>query len=245
MLAETSLDGSDDLGRDDRDEQMPETVDVDAIGVDATVREVTVEELKRELFLTVIGSNRGFAASPDRRTQVLDIIAQLERKNTLEEPVNEISMLAGTWSLLYTNALDVLSLGLLAPVASLGQIFQNIESTDNADVFDVTNVVELEPAFAPVSNSFIGQTKAVLSVKARGEKKSPMRIDITFERASIRPEKVVGFPVPQNFFPALTVPLRSPVGYIDTTFLDSEIRIARAPPTPRQGENVFVLKREE
>lgn len=187
--------------------------------------------------------NRGLAASPSAKTDVLALIEQLERLNPTPEP-NESTLLTGEWKLLYTNALDVLSLGLLAPIALVSEVFQNVFEApeDKGYDYDIKNIVQLEPSFAPVSNAFFGRTWTSVTVSATGIKKSSSRVDITFVDSVIKPESVAGFDVP-DVLPPFRIRLGSPVGYIETTFLDEDIRVARAPPGSIQGENLFVLLR--
>lgn len=225
-----------------------ETVDVRSRSLDAEVRAVPLADLKCQLYAAVGPTNRGLAASPAAREHVLALISELERARPPNAPADDPQLLTGKWRLLFTNALDVLSLGLLAPVAQVGQIFQNIYETIPDErkgyEYDIENVVQLEPAVAPVTNAFFGQTMASVRVSAEGRRESESRIDIKFMQTAIRPETFAGFAIPQEL-PAARFGLGSPIGYIETTFLDSDIRIARAPPVGRKEGNVFVLMREQ
>lgn len=214
-------------------------VDVDAFDVDA---DVSLEDLKMELYAAAAACNRGFVASPRQKEALLATVRRLEKCNPTAAPM-ESETLVGTWKLLFTNALDVLSLGLLSPVALVGQVFQNIAESETSGTFSVENIVELESPLAPVTNAFFGQTMASLKVSATGLTVSPTRLDITFTQGALRAVVFAGREFPESL-PALTLSLMSPVGYIETSYLDSDMRIARAPPVPNQEENVFVLVRE-
>lgn len=226
-----------------------EAVDARVSTLDAETRPVPLSEMKCSLYAAVGATNRGLSASSAMREQILSLIAELERALPPSAPADDPAMLCGRWRLLFTDAPDVLSLGLLAPVAQVGQIFQNIYEAPPGRQrdydFDVQNVVELEPVFAPLANAFIGQTMSSITVSAEGKRTSESRVDITFVQTAIRPETFVGLRVPQEL-PAATFGIGSPVGYIETTFLDADVRVARAPPsTGKKDGNVFVLIREQ
>lgn len=214
--------------------------------VDAQAREVPPADLKCELYAAVASLNRGLSASSVTKASVNDLIEQLERQNPTEAPVDTPDLLVGEWRLLYTDALDILSLGLLAPVALVSEVYQNVAlAPDDADHdFDVENIVELEPAIAPVLNAFAGRTMSKVAVKARGVRQSEQRVDISFVESALRQHSVVGMEIPAQL-PSLRVPFgrrARPAGYIDTTYLDEDIRVVRAPPFFGQN-NVFVLMR--
>lgn len=216
----------------------------EVVDVSASTRAVSSEELKRELFLLCGAVDRGFSASTQQRKQVLDTVAALEASATCEEPLEDERLL-GDWTLVYTNALDIVSLALLRPVAAVAGVYQNVRARDGGK-FDVINVVELEPAVAPVANLFWGRTCSRLEVAAVGTRRAdePRKIDITFERGRIRQETFGGYEIPASA-PSLSWPFgASPVGFIETTYLDDELRIARSPPIPGVPEDgVFVLRK--
>lgn len=211
------------------------------IDVSARTRSMSTEELKRELYMLSGACDRGFRASPEQRTGILDVVAQLEQSAECLSPCDDPRLL-GDWALVYTNGLDVISLALLGPVASVSGVFQNVFEGDGGNL-QVVNVVEFEPPWAPIANSFFERSVARLQVFSMGVRSSPNRLDIQFERAKLRKDTIAGFEVPAPF-PALEVPLKTDVGYIDTTFLDDELRIARAPAGSLNYEGViFVLRR--
>eukprot|EP01041_Mallomonas_annulata_P012032 gene12032-25215_t len=191
--------------------------------------------LKRELYSRVIGTNRGFLSQKFERDQIHNIIQSLEENNPNPNPCcfeNSDSPLCGDWRLLYTNSADVLLLGLL-PGIEPGQIYQNI----NADGTEITNIVEIQPKFAPLSNIFGGQTMARLVVTASGEKISDTDISLKFIKSSYQPQSLLGVDV--SLLPPLNVLFPqfdgSPTGTIKNTFVDDEIRICRA------MSSIFVL----
>eukprot|EP00171_Calliarthron_tuberculosum_P016094 IDg16094t1 len=199
------------------------------------------EELKREIFLLCGAVDRGFSASAAQRQQVLDTVVALEASAECESPLDDARLL-GDWALVYTNALDIVSLALFRPVATVSGVYQNVRARDNTK-FDVINVVELEPPIAPVANLFMGRTCSRLEVAAVGSRRAddPRKLDIAFERGRIRQESFGGYEIPVTV-PSISWPFgASPVGYIETTYLDDELRIARSPPMPGISENAEYL----
>lgn len=259
--------------------------------VDAVSRAVPLEELKAELYAASACVNRGFAVTPSLTGDIRGLIEQLERGNPNPAPPGGDdaaalqrwrTLLGGKWRLVYTDALDVLSLGLLSPVALVNQVYQTIgtfapyssssPSSSVAEIdaeevtVDVANIVELQPFTAVVGNMLSvlpGRTLTNLVVNANGrqrlrpggeqDKRSASTVELRFESVKIQPESFLGFRIGQDRLPAPALPLNamSPVGLLDTTYLDEDVRISRA----RAGsagagalasgvENVFVFIRE-
>lgn len=215
--------------------------------VDAAVHEVPVSELKCELLAAAASTNRGLAASSEARIAVETLVEQLERSESAQEMgdvTQKPSLFTGKWRLIYTNALDVLSLGLLSPVATLGEVYQNIYSaTDISTDFDVENVVELEPFVAPVTNRLIGRTMTRLVIKISGAISNVNTVRLTFQSFTARQEFFAGFNVGSRL-PALSSPLPGrATGELETTFVDEDLRISRTAPGYRPS-GLFVLFRE-
>lgn len=216
--------------------------------VDAKSRPVPASDVKQELITAVSGTNRGFVATPFQSNQIFSLIAELENSSPPSAPSDD-PMLFGKWRLIFTDALDVLSLGLLTPIAQIAQINQNIfevgPELKKSYEYDVENVITLEPWFAPISNSFLGRTVAEVKVFAEGKRKNESQIDIVFVKTALRQKSLFGYDLPAELPPA-SLRVSSPVGYIKTTYLDAELRVARSPPVreKRQG-NVFLLVREQ
>ena len=105
-------------------------------------------------------------------------------------------------------------------------------------------MVDFESKLAPVLGRMAGSSVEEVKVTASGKVKSEKRLDITFEKIALRPKTLVGRDVSETL-PPLTVPLRSPVGFIETTYVDKDIRIARAPRSPHseKASATFVLVR--
>ena len=119
--------------------------DVEAPPADA---EPDVAALKSSLLAEVASSDRGVNSRMSERTRVLDLVRALEASAA---PSNETRAIEGDWRLVWTNALDVLSVA-VPPFVTVGQIYQNIQS----DLGEVTNVIELQPRIAPILNNWGG-----------------------------------------------------------------------------------------
>ncbi|CAM9709968.1 unnamed protein product, partial [Choristocarpus tenellus] len=108
--------------------------------------------------------NRGFVATGADRVDVEELVEMLELENPNPMPCKGFedgtSPLAGHWRLLYTTALDVLSLS-LNPAVTVGQIFQEVSGDGKA----IENIIELQPAFAAVADRFFGSSLARLRVR--------------------------------------------------------------------------------
>lgn len=220
------------------EEQAEEATDVT---MDVQVREPSLAELKCELYAVASTTNRGLLQTAQATSEISSLLHQLERQNPTPSPMTSPSF-AGVWRLLYTNALDILSLGLLAPLALVNQVYQNISFDPQSDGYIVENVIDLEPTTATITNKFLGRTMAKVVVEARASVQSPSIASLTFDNVSFRPQSLVGLRV-SDIFRSPKVPLGRPVGAIDTTFLDDDLRISRV--TAGNGKNVFVLVREQ
>eukprot|EP00741_Cyanophora_paradoxa_P016836 tig00020943_g16260.t1 len=194
-----------------------------------------VATVKKELLSIVAGTNRGFLVSDEQtRKQIDEKITRLEAMNPTPAPTEEpgIELLKGNWRLVYTNSLDVVLLARI-PALQLGEVFQSYDGQT------LTNVAELSglPPFDALSG-----TSSTFSVDASVEAVSPVRLQVAFQRAKLTPGKVLGRPL--SFLPPLQVPISSSAGnqntYLDTTFLDEDMRIGRG-----VGTSVFVLTRVE
>jgi PAP_fibrillin len=216
--------------------------------IDADAREVDTETIKSELLNLINGTNRGLDATKDVKRSVLELVKQLDNKGESFAATENPELLCGTWRLIFTNALDILSLSLL-PFVRIGPIFQNVEAGDTAGEYTIYNVVDLTPPFEPVLNAFdlLGPSVTRIRVTAKGTTSSfaPQKLDIKFVRSAVEGVSLLGFDV--SDLPVLATGIsNSAVGYVDTIFIDNDIRIARAPPTRNapNDSNYFVLLRE-
>mmetsp|Transcript_16799 Transcript_16799/g.29086 ORF Transcript_16799/g.29086 Transcript_16799/m.29086 type:complete len:301 (-) Transcript_16799:84-986(-) len=203
-----------------------ETIDVSSTTVTDTAERTA---LKAQFLSLVAGTNRGLFTSSEERSVIDGLIAELEFVNPTLKPTESLDLLQGSWRLVYTNSLDVILLGRI-PVVQLAEVFQNV------DGLKFENIAEI--AGLPPFDAYSG-TKASFSVVASAEVVSPIRLQIRFEKASLRAQKFLGNSL--SFLPPLSAQLPASSNaetYLDTTYLDEDMRIARG-----IGSSVFVLSK--
>eukprot|EP00904_Undaria_pinnatifida_P009657 jgi/Undpi1/5821/HiC_scaffold_2.g01095.m1 len=214
--------------------RLSSTIDADS-RVDAME---SVAELKGRLLKRAAGVNRGLNCREEEQKEFVDIIERLEAQNPNTTPnygfSDGTSILSGEWKLIFTSALDVLSLGLL-PGIDVGQVFQNISE----DGTEIANIVDLQPKAAPVFERFMGITSARLKVLAASSVEGDRRITLSFRSSQYSPQTLLGRDVSATLPPLkFSLPQIPGAGWVDTTFIDDDIRVARA-----FGGNLFVLAR--
>jgi len=205
--------------------------------------DLDVEDLKKRLFLEVSGTNRGLAADSSCKKRILEMLEELERLNPTDSPTakENRALLGGQWKLLFTTALDILALGVI-PFVQIGDIYQNIDEDQKGDggSFYVKNIVSIGSCLNSVASTVGADSTAEIHVTAKGSISSEKRIDIRFVRASFQPKTIFGYDGIQ-FLDSLQIPFQSPVGFIETTYLDKDLRIARAPGP--EETNLYALYR--
>jgi hypothetical protein len=224
------------------------TEDAGETEIDAAAREVSASTLKSELLGVVNGTNRGIDATRTVKANAVELIKQLDGKGESFTGSGGAELLVGTWRLVFTNALDILSLSLL-PFVRIGPIYQNVELGEISGEYNLYNLIDLSPPLDPILNAFdvLGSTVTRIRVTVKGVA-SPVdsqKLDIKFVRSAVEGVSLLGIDLSE--LPQLSARIpSSPTGFIDTIFIDDEMRIARAPPTPNapQDGNYFVLLRE-
>lgn len=84
------------------------------------------------------------AASPDARANIVLLVEELEPFNFTTDPGDKPDILCGRWRLVFTNSLDVLSLGLLAPVELIAEVYENIALAEEKEWdFEMWNVFKM------------------------------------------------------------------------------------------------------
>ena len=212
---------------------------------------------KLKLIQLAASYDRGFGASPSARNQVSLLIEQLERQNESKQAADTIlqpgvrrpTTLIGNWRMIWTTALDVLSLQ-ASPFFIAGAIYQVFES---AETNIVTNIIDFIPRIQSLSPSLLPntliraqvQTRACLPAASGG----PNRVGLIFEKVSIQPVQLVGFDTSTTLPPlAFDLPqlpgtssTTSSPGYFDVTYLDDDLLIIRQ----NQPGGLFCLLRTE
>lgn len=205
----------------------------------------TTKELQDRLISFGASYNRGFGASPSARQKVDDLIRKIEARNEERYAARGITdglqcRLTGAWRMVWTTALDVLSLE-ANPLATTGAIYQ---------VFDppvITNVIDFLPRFQSllppslVPNSLL---RANVETRAYERANQPNRVGLEFRAVRLQPVQALGFDV-TNTLPPLGVNLprlaslgqsENGPGYFDVTYLDDRLLIIR-----QQGDGLFCL----
>eukprot|EP00250_Pteridium_aquilinum_P035826 c9971_g1_i1 orf=318-1292(-) len=138
------------------------------------------KDLKQALEDTIHSTERGLQASAETRSEIMELIAQLEAHNPHPRPLESLDLLDGKWILRYTSLSEffpLLAAGSL-PLIKVGEISQTINANESLMVNSV---------------SFIGPLGTTsLSANASFEICSPKRLQIKFE------EGIVGAPQLNN-----------------------------------------------
>jgi hypothetical protein len=202
---------------------------------------MSVMSAKSDLLEAIATVDRGLGLSSQdgdlRRQAIWTAIERLERENPSPEPTRAGVLLDGDWQLLFTTSQELLGLDRFTFV-DLGSIYQCIR-TQRSKVYNIAE------------GTGIRFLHGVVCVSAKFVATSAERLEINFERIVVGPQGLLGYQGAQSFpdqmeqtpkfwlgldFPAPQRPDRP--GWIDVTYLDTEIRINRG-----SGGSVFVLKR--
>lgn len=192
---------------------------------------------KSKLLETIAPLNRGLLATPEDRQAILAQIIQLEERNPTPNPTAAPSLLEGDWRLLYTTSQELLGIDRF-PLVQLGKVYQSIR-LENQRVF---NIAELDG---------IPFLEGIVSVAAQFEIVSEKRLNVQFQRGVFGLGNFLAYRSPsqfimdfekrlaskQRFFAAdFDIQPRERPGWIDLTYLDTNLRINRG----SEG-SVFVL----
>ncbi len=190
---------------------------------------------KAALLEAIAGRNRGLLSSESSKEDILVKIVELEAQNPTPRPVEALNQLNGDWRLLYTTSDELLRIDQF-PLFKLGQIYQSIRAKD-AKLYNIAELIGV-----PLSEGFF-------SVVAGFEPVSERRVQVKFERTLIGFQRLIGYRSPAEFihqieadqkFAAIDFKItnRDRQGWLDITYLDSDLRIGRG-----NVGSVFVLSR--
>jgi hypothetical protein len=190
---------------------------------------------KAALEYAIAGTNRGLLAGEQQKQAILAAIATLEDLNPTPRPVEAPDLLNGNWRLIYTTSKALLNLDRL-PFCKLGQIYQYIR-VENTSVYNIAEIYGLP------------YLEGLVSVAAKFEPVSGRRVQVKFNRSIIGWQRLLGYNSPENLiqqieagdkFTAIDTAINSDSqqGWLDITYLDSDLRIARG----NEG-SVFVLNK--
>jgi len=209
-----------------------------------------VEELrmlKNELLQLCASYDRGYGASTKAREDVQELVDELERLNPTPRNANrgihgnnssdedEDVPLRGIWRMVWTTALDVLTLG-ASPIAAPGAIYQEIRNPPLAiNIIDfIPRIQSLLPLNFPAS---LLRAEVTTRASARSQI-SNNRMGLAFEAVRLQPVQLLGQTNVGDFLPPLsinfpTIPLDSipgvdpdnSPGYFDITYVDDTLLI--------------------
>lgn len=188
---------------------------------------------KATLLEAIAGTNRGLLATSRDKQAILMAIARLEDRNPTPRPVEAGDLLDGNWRLLYTTSKGLLNIDQL-PLLKLGQIYQYIR-VKTKSVYNIAEIYGLP------------YLEGLVSVAARFEPTSDRRVEVKFERSIFGLQRLIGYQSPEDLlqqietgkkFAAIDISIdsREQQGWLDTTYLDEDLRIGRG----NEG-SVFVL----
>ncbi len=190
---------------------------------------------KSTLMEVIAGKNRGLLATEPEKQGILVAIAQLEDRNPTPRPVEARELLDGDWRLLYTTSSGLLNIDRF-PLLKLGQIYQSIR-VKTSSVYNIAEIYGLP------------YLEGLVSVAAIFEQLSERRVQVKFQRSILGLQRLISYQSPASFieqiesgkkFTAIDFALnsREQQGWLDITYLDSDLRIGRG----NEG-SVFVLTR--
>jgi len=153
------------------------------------------EALKAEFRLRAARGNRGLSLRPDEVKGLQDLAERLESINPTPAPTAS-PLLLGEWTLDFTDAADVLSLGILpGSFAEIGRIVQAVavggEDGDTAS-FRVDNMIQILPrGSAILGGAFAAAATSRYSVQAICRVLTAARVSLTFIGGSLTPSAQV------------------------------------------------------
>lgn len=183
---------------------------------------------KQALLSAIVSLERGFAATEAEREEVNKKIADLAKLSPEAEPS---ARLGGEWTLLYTDAPDILGIP-SGPLARIKRIGQEIDASAKT----ITNVIEYEPSplasgVAGIVGGTVDEDSLVQRVITEYNPVSAVSVDLKIRGLSITPTRVFGFELPDMLRLKADGPLSLPFGNFDILYMDDDLRIVRT----RQG----------
>lgn len=214
---------------------------------DAEVDDGKSAALVADLRLSAARAERGFRVD-GALEELRQKVEAVEAANPEPEPVDS-PLLLGEWDLEFTDAFDVLSLG-LSPL-EVGRISQNVRAGASAGELQAENIVELLPplsSLAAAASLQLPRAATEYCVGATCRRLSGRRVSLVFSKLRVRPWlPFVPWGLPDGVRLEAALPsaavdalesLTSSAVYLETTYLDEGLRVARGP-----GGEIYVLAR--
>lgn len=198
----------------------------------------TLTEAKHLLRQAIDLTDKGKKATPEA---ILAQIVELEALTPTPEPTTAAYLLSGNWRTIYTTSQDLINLGTSLPGVTTGEIYQCVQ----AEQGKVFNVAEIE------GQGWLKRIvpSGIIAVTASFSVVSEKRVDVAFESLVLGPQWVMNYEIScflrlLEYKPEQLAAIRIPLppqdrkGWLDITYLDSELRIGRG----NQG-SLFVLEK--
>jgi PAP_fibrillin len=190
---------------------------------------------KTNLYQAIAPVQRGLQLDRAQLAAIFSAVAYLEEINPTLEPTAEVDLLSGDWRLLFTTSQGLLGFDRI-PGVKLGQIYQSIRAKE-AKIY---NVAELE--------TWLG-LNGLVSVCASFTVESTKRVKVNFERTIAGLKPLLAYQNIEQFIELLAseqklagldlkITNREQRGWLETTYLDRELRIGRG----NEG-SLFILQR--
>ena len=149
--------------------------------------------LKQQLLRQCAVCDRGYGASTSERDQIEELVRRLASACPTPTPAAGLEgsgdmALRGAWRLIYTSAIDVLSLA-ANPVSSVGGVYQNVREDGVID-----NLIDiLNPRALSILPPSLGIDSTLrLKVRTRARERGPARVGLIFEKVSVLPMRFLG-----------------------------------------------------
>ena len=185
-----------------------------------------ISELKMKLLQIAAITSRGQLATRQQKASVEEMVSELESKSPTAAPL-ESPDFDGIWQLVYCSkplyATNPFLLPAATPLSSIGRILQTI----NLDLGELVNEVEM--AAFPAIRGAVVSTARIVPINAN-------RLEVNVEKVTLRGKDIadridlggIKFDVPVERIYARVQRGPSPETYLETYFLESDMRISRS-----------------
>jgi len=200
-----------------------------------------LETLKQDFRLLAARNDRGFSASPSTIKKLQELASELESvtESYLAFAPTTMPELQGKWSLDFCDAADVLSIAFvpLPPGSRIGNIYQDVSTGPEPDTFVARNGVELTPP--GVISAIADAPPLIYEVEARCKTLDATRVSLAFVGGRVKPPLLpaAGATLPNALIERVQTLFAERV-YLETTYLDADLRISRGP-----GRELYVLSK--